>query len=95
MEAGLIPRHSVSSRLYEEGRDEEADIFRELQSTKALRLQDVEHLVFILSGNDVTSVLASLPPPMMKGIAKRWSASLVIKKHGEFVNSVFTLAYGP
>lgn len=84
----------ITKRLYEEGRDQEAAIFRDLQSTKALRLQDVEHLVFVLSGNNATSVLAEVPPPAKRSINKRWCVGLIVSEHGDFVSSVFTLAYG-
>lgn len=79
----------ITKRLYEEERDDEAGIFRDLQAKGGLRLQDVEHLIFVLSGNDTANTLSTLPAPKKKTIRRRWAAGIVVKQHSDLIEAVY------
>ena len=83
----------ITKRLYEKGIDNLANLFRDFQSTKKLKLRDVEHLVFVLCQNNPAATLTVTPPPAKK-IRRRWSVGTIITNHAEFVSSVFNSAHG-
>jgi hypothetical protein len=83
----------ITKRLYELGRDEEASVFRDIQSARALRPRNVAHLIFVLSGNNPSAALSGAPPPANAGMA-RSSAAIVITDHSDFVTEVFSPPYG-
>lgn len=82
----------IAKRLYEEGRDDEARVFRDLQCRGTIGAKNVTHMIFALSGNDPTKHLAGGPKSKHAGI-KRENAGIIIVDHGAFVASVFN-TYG-
>jgi hypothetical protein len=78
----------ITKRLYEEGRDSEAQIFQDLQSKRGIRQRDILHFVFALAGNNPSKYLANAPGPKKRGI-KREAAAVVIIGHATFVAAVF------
>jgi len=77
----------ISARLRELDRDEEADVFDGLQ-VQAPRLDDIEHLVFTLSGNNPTNPLkAHLPDGSTK--CRRHLIGCMIEDHQDFINGLF------
>ena len=78
----------ITKRLYEAGRDAEADVFRDLQGNGKLK-STVLHLVFTLCGNDPAAVLAAVPSPQQRGITRNYAA-VRIEAHQAFITSVFT-----
>lgn len=83
----------ITKRLYEEGRDAEAEVFRTLQSDGALRARDIRHLIFALTGNDPRGVLATAPAPTTSGV-QRSSAAVWVSDHQSFISEVFDHDYG-
>jgi hypothetical protein len=83
----------ITKRLYEEGRDSEAEFFRKLQADGAMRGSITTHLVFALCGNDASAALAATPKPKNAGI-KRMAAAVKVSGHGAFVGEVFQQTYG-
>ncbi len=77
----------ISARLREDGRDAEADVFDELQE-RTPRTNEIEHLVFTLSGNDPRSQLqahlANATAPCCRHLV-----GCVIEDHQDFINEVF------
>jgi hypothetical protein len=49
----------ITKRLYEEKRDAEADVFRDLQSKRGIATRNVTHMIFALAGNDPGNHLAA------------------------------------
>lgn len=78
----------IVKRLYEAGRDAEGKVFEQLQAAGTLRARDVQHLIFTLTGNDPSDMLAATPAPQRPGIQRR-VAAVMIPDHGEFVEAVF------
>lgn len=78
----------IMKRLYEEGKDKEADIFKRLLCKGAIAPEDITHLTFVLSGNDPCSHLTSAPKPKKPGI-KRKAAAVVVSDHASFVSAVY------
>jgi hypothetical protein len=78
----------ITKRLYEDKRDAEAAIYRDLQCKGAIAPRQVTHLIFGLCGNDPTAHLKSAPKPKRAGI-KRETAAIVIADHAAFVEKVF------
>jgi hypothetical protein len=78
----------IAKRLYEEERDDEANVFRDLQC-KAVSLRNMTHSIFALAGNDPTAHLAAGPKSKHRGV-QRESAVIIVKDHGKFVAAVFT-----
>ena len=78
----------IAKRLYEERRDEEANVFRDLQVDGKVSASSITHMIFGLSGNDPSEFLAGCPKPKQRGI-KRESAAILIKDHGAFVSEVY------
>jgi hypothetical protein len=78
----------ITKRLYEEGRDAEADLYRDLQCNGAITPKQVTHLIFGLCGNDPEVHFKSAPKPKRAGI-KRKTAAIVITDHAAFVKKVF------
>ena len=78
----------IAKRLYEDKRDAEADVYRDLQSKAAIRPKQVTHLIFALCGNDPSAHLKATPKPRA-GI-KRETAAIVITDHGAFIEKVFS-----
>ncbi len=78
----------ITKRLYEQGRDDEANVFRDLQSVRTIGARSLTHLIFALSGNDPSKHLADGPKPKQRGI-KRQSVAVMIKDHSTFVGEVY------
>lgn len=78
----------ITKRLYEEKRDAEADVYRDLQVRGAIAAKDVTHMIFALSGNDPSTQLANGPASKHKSI-KRENAAIIITDHGDFVTAVY------
>lgn len=78
----------IAKRLYEEGRDEEANVFRDLQCKGAIRPKNVTHMIFALSGTDPVKHLAEGPKSKHRGI-KRENAAIVIGDHAAFIAAVY------
>lgn len=78
----------IAKRLYEEGRDDEANMFRDLQCAGAIAARNTIHMVFVLSGNDPSNHLANGPKSKHSGI-KRENAAIMISGHGAFVTEVY------
>lgn len=78
----------ITKRLYEEKRDEEANVFRDLQAKRGIVARNVSHMIFALSGNNPGGHLANGPKSKHRGI-KRENAAIVITDHGKFVTAVF------
>lgn len=77
----------ISARLRELDRDDEADIFDELQA-RTPKLGEIEHMVFTLSGNNPTN---QLKHHLQNGSTqcRRHLIGCVIKDHPKFINGVF------
>ncbi len=73
--------------LRKEDRDAEAEIFKSLQQS-TIRARDVAHLIFTLSGNNPSTLLASQADPIQRGISLQLCGCRVAD-HGAFVASVF------
>jgi hypothetical protein len=78
----------IAKRLYEEDRDGEADVFRDLQCASAIAPKSITHMIFAMTGNDPTKHLADAPKPKQPGII-RSGVGIHIGDHGEFVRAVF------
>jgi len=78
----------IVKRLYDEDRDAEAKIFKDMQADGALAPKDVLHLIFALAGNDPSTLLANAPKPQKAGIRRRFAA-VVISDHRDFVDAVY------
>lgn len=78
----------IAKRLYEAKRDEDANVFRDLQCGGAIATKNLTHMIFALSGNDPAKHLAACPKSKHAGI-KRESAAIIIADHGAFVTSVY------
>jgi hypothetical protein len=79
----------IAKRLYEEDRDDEADVYRDLQTKRAITPRMISHMLFVLSGNDPTQHLKSMPKPKRVGI-KREAAAIVITDHAAFIKKAFS-----
>ena len=77
----------ITKRLYEENRDDEANVFRDLQSKRGIALRNVTHMIFALAGNDPGEHLTNGPKSKHK--VKRENAAIVVQDHGAFVTAVF------
>jgi hypothetical protein len=77
----------IAKRLYEEHRDEEANVYRDLQCEGGIVAKNITHTIFVLSGNDPSKHLAN--GPKSKHGIKRKNAAIVIADHKEFVTAVF------
>jgi hypothetical protein len=77
----------ISARLREMDRDDEADVFDELQA-RTPRPGEIEHLIFTLSGNNpckhLKGHLADASAP-----CRRHLVGCVIEDHQDFINAVF------
>lgn len=78
----------ITKRLYEQGRDDEANVFRDLQVARTISPRNLTHLIFVLSGNDPSEQLASGPKPKKPGI-RRENAAIMIKDHKTFIAEVY------
>ena len=78
----------IAKRLYEEKRDQEADVFRDLQCAGPMAAKRITHLIFALTGNNPAKHLAAGPKPKHSAI-KRENVAIVIKDHGAFVAAVY------
>lgn len=78
----------IAKRLYEEKRDEEADVFRDLQCGATIAAKDVTHMIFALSGNDPSNHLAKGLNSKHSDI-KRESAAILVHDHAAFVEAVY------
>lgn len=80
----------ISSRLREADRHAEAEIFEDFQS-KTPKLDQIEHMVFTLSGNNPTTHLKKFAD---KGATvRRYLVGCVIADHQQFIKSVFENIY--
>ncbi len=79
----------ITKRLYEDKRDAEADLYRDLQAKGAITPKQVTHLIFGLCGNDPEVHLKAAPKPKRAGI-RRKTAAIVIADHGGFIKKVFS-----
>ena len=77
----------IAKRLYEQERDEEANVYRDLLTGRELRAKDLTHLVFVLSGNVPSAQLATVVDGKHK--IQRQGAAVVVKDHADFIKSVF------
>ncbi len=82
----------ITKRLYEEDRDEEANVLRDLQAGGSLRSAAVTHLVFTLSGNDAAALLETAPKSAHAGI-RRSCAAVTIPDHSALVEGAYELAH--
>lgn len=82
----------IAKRLYEEKRDGEADVFRDLQCEGAISAKNVTHMIFALSGNDPVKHLFDGPKSKHRGI-KRQNAAILISDHANFIAAVYKI-YG-
>lgn len=80
----------ISSRLREMDRDAEAGVFEDLQS-RPLRHDEIEHLIFTLSGNDPTTYLSKHPTASAR--VRCHLVGCVIPDHQQFIESVFKRLY--
>lgn len=78
----------IAKRLYEEKRDDEAHVFRDLQCAAAIAPRSVTHMIFAMTGNDPSKYLAAAPKPKQAGIT-RTGVGVQIGDHGAFVAAVF------
>lgn len=78
----------IAKRLYEDRRDDEANVFRDLQCDGAIAAKNITHIIFAVSGNDPSVHLASCPKAKQSGI-KRLSAAVLIGDHGAFIAAVY------
>jgi hypothetical protein len=83
----------IAKRLLEQGRDAEAAVFEHMQTEGSLKENDIEHVVFVFSGNDPSAVLAKVPAPKVKGTS-RTCAAVVVADHADFVRQFFE-GHGP
>lgn len=79
----------ITKRLYEEGRDTEADVFRDLQAGGAITARNITHMIFALSGNDPAKHFLGAPQSKHRGI-KRDNAAVLVTDHGQFITDVYT-----
>lgn len=82
----------IAKRLYEEARDDEANVFRDLQTGGTMAAKNVTHMIFALSGNDPAKLLAAAPKSKHRGI-KRENTAILITDHSDFIDEVFN-SYG-
>lgn len=80
----------ISSRLREADRNAEAEIFEEFQS-KAPTLDQIEHMIFTLSGNNPTTHLKKFADKESK--VRRNLVGCVIIDHQPFIAKVFENIY--
>jgi hypothetical protein len=78
----------IAKRLYEEGRDQEANVFRDLQCNGSIPARNITHLIFVLSGNDPSGYLENCPKPKHRGV-NRDSVAILITDHSAFVTAVY------
>ncbi|MDP1572029.1 MAG: SAVED domain-containing protein [Vicinamibacterales bacterium] len=79
----------IAKRLYEDKRDAEANVYRDLQCSGAITPRQVTHLIFGLCGNDPSAHLQAVPKPKRGGI-RRETAAIVITDHSAFIEKVFS-----
>ncbi|MBK6688280.1 MAG: DUF1837 domain-containing protein [Deltaproteobacteria bacterium] len=77
----------ITKRLYEENQDEDARVFQSMQSG-SMAPRSIVHMVFLLSGEDPSAVLAACPKPAVTGI-RRASTALVVRDHQGFIAESF------
>jgi hypothetical protein len=78
----------IAKRLYEEKRDDEANVFRDLQCGGTIAAKNVTHMIFALSGNDPSKHLANGPKSKHSGI-KRENAAILVSDHAAFIDAVY------
>lgn len=78
----------ITKRLYEENRDAEADVFKQMQGDASLGPRQIVHLIFALSGRDPCSHLATAPKSKTSGI-KRIAVAVVVNDHAAFIAAAF------
>jgi hypothetical protein len=77
----------IAKRLYEQSRDDEANVYRDLLTNRDFRPRDLTHLIFVLSGNTPTQQLTDVLSG--KHRIQRVGVGVVVDDHGGFVESVF------
>lgn len=78
----------IAKRLYEQKRDDEANVFRDLQCTATIAAKSITHMIFVLAGSDPSADLAAGPKPKRSGI-KRENAAVLIGDHQAFIKAVY------
>jgi hypothetical protein len=78
----------IAKRLYEQEKDDEANLFRDLQCAATINAKNITHMIFVLVGNDPSADLAACPKPKRKGI-KRESAAILVTDHAVFIGAVY------
>lgn len=78
----------IAKRLYEEKRDGEADVFRNLQCGSTIAEKNITHMIFALTGNDPSKHLANGLKSKHSGI-KRENAAILISDHAAFIEAVY------
>jgi hypothetical protein len=78
----------IAKRLYEQKRDDEAKVFRDLQCRASIAAKSITHMIFVLVGNNPGAHLAAGPKPKRSGI-KRENAAILIGDHAAFIKAVY------
>jgi hypothetical protein len=78
----------IAKRLYEEKRDGEANVFRDLQCGGTIAAKNITHMIFVLTGNDPSKHLANGPKSKHGGI-KRDNTAVQVTDHSDFVAAVY------
>lgn len=77
----------ISRRLRERNMHEQAEAVESLQEAN-ISAETVEHLIFTLSGNNPSEILAAHHKTAFRGIRRR-VVGCVVKDHAKFIKSVF------
>jgi hypothetical protein len=78
----------ITKRLYEDKRDDEANVFRDLQCARTINPKSITHMIFVLAGNDPSEDLAGGPKPKRTGITRE-NAAILVNGHAAFVAAVY------
>jgi len=84
----------ITKRLYEQNRDLEAAVLRDLMCAGQLQPADIHHLLFIVCGNDCEATLKQVSRPLNAKISGRCSTAIVVEQHADFIASVFASCHG-
>ena len=78
----------ITKRLYLLDRNEEAELYENLQTRDSIRAEDTEHLLFVFAGNDLTNAFLSIPSAAKRRISRK-CAGIVVTGHSAFIEKVF------
>ena len=84
----------IAKRLYEQNRDSEGAVLRDMQCAGGLRPADIHHLLFVVCGNNCEATLKAVSQPLNTKINGRCSTAIVVKKHADFIAAVFASCHG-